>query len=227
MKKVLILFVFATFAFGCSDDDSQLNTENSDLEEVTGMDGSFALRATLENIKDLEHLGRNSQNQNQLCFQFEYPINLEYNDGSFLEVASYSDLLDSLINETASMHITAIEFPFNVIQDNSSFSISNEADFQTLVADCGYDMVSFDDVVAITDECFTVNYPISVFVNDDLETFNSESDAQSFFLNYNDEINALGFDYPFTVNLVEDNTEVVVNDDYELIYLVEETCGIE
>jgi len=227
MKKVLFLLVFTIILIGCSKDDGNLEGQNENSEQEFVSEGSFALRATLENIKDVEQLGKSLQNDEQLCFQFEYPITLEYNNNTTISVASYSDLLDLLLNETTTTHIVAIAFPFEVNQENMISTISNEAEFQSLVSDCGYDMFSFDDVVAITDECFNVNYPISVFVNDESYTFNSESEAQSFFLSYDEEIDALGFDYPFSVTLVDDGTEVIIDDDYELVYLVEETCGIE
>tara|TARA_B100001146_G_C16112454_1_gene404258 strand:+ start:279 stop:953 length:675 start_codon:yes stop_codon:yes gene_type:complete len=224
MKKVFILLISVIGLVSCSDDE---NSNDQVTEDASQIEGSLALRATLENIKNIEQFGRSMQDQNDLCFQFEYPISLEYNDDAIVSVNSYSDLLELLLNETMDNHITAIQFPFNIIQNETTSTISGEGDFQSLVADCDYDMVSFDDVVAITESCFTINYPLTVFVNDESQTFNSQSEAQSFFLSYDQEINAVGFDYPFDVTLIENNTLVTINDDYELITLVRDTCGIE
>jgi hypothetical protein len=228
-KKIYILLVMVFAAFSCSDDDSLITEpeEATNPENNTELENSIALRATLENIKNEEQLERSAQENESLCFQFEYPIVLEYNNETTVTVDDYNNLLNLLLDETLAVHIVGIGFPFNIVQNGQTQAIANEAEFQTLVTDCGYDMVSFEDVVVVTDDCFNINYPITVFVNEQSQTFNSQDEAQSFFLSYTEEIDAVGFDYPFGVTLVEDGSVVTVNDDFELVFLIEETCGIE
>jgi len=227
-KKIYILLVMVFAAFGCSEDDTELSVaeEAETSNETTELKNSLALRATLENIKNEEQLERSVQ-EDGLCFQFEYPIVLSYNNETTVSVSDYNNLLNLLLEETTSLHIVGIEFPFNIVQDEQTQAVNDESEFQTVVTDCGYDMVTFEDVIMLTDNCFTVNYPISVVINDEPQTFNNQAEAQSFFLGFTEEIDSVGFAYPFSVTLQEDESTVVVNDDFELVFLIEETCGIE
>lgn len=67
--------------------------------------------------------------------------------------------------------------------------------FQALISDCGYDYIDVNDVVALTDDCFTVDFPITVYVNGEAETFTSQAQAQEFFVNYSGTIESIDFDY--------------------------------
>lgn len=227
MKKLLYLFTSLLVLASCSSDSTHELQEEAALD-VTVQE-STALRISLNQMKDaVNHTGRSMNDPSELCFQFVYPIVLEYNDGSQVTVADYPQLLEILLAETMDFHITAIGFPFDVIQysDNSTVTITSESEFQSLIVGCGYDPVTVSQIVAITEDCFTVVYPITVLVDQVPQIFNSQTEAENYFLNNIQTITSLGFQYPFSVVMVETATEVSINNDYELITLVDTTCGI-
>ena len=41
------------------------------------------------------------------------------------------------------------------------------------------------------------------------------------------DIESINFDYPFTVIMTSDDSQMTISDDYELIDLVENICNIE
>ncbi len=216
-----------TVATSCTEDEGSMNEVEENSEQPSeSIENSLALRATLENMKDLEGLEGRSP-QDQLCFQFDYPITLSYNDDSTVEVTSYNQLLNLLLDETVALHIVGIQYPFDIIQDASNQTIADESEFQTLINECGYDYVDVNEVVGITEDCFTVDFPITVLINDEAETFTSQAEAQEFYLNYSGTIESINFDYPFTVTMTSDDSQMSINDDYELVNLIEDICNIE
>ena len=227
MKKILILLMMATMAISCTEDEGNVTEVEKNTEEPPKeIESSLALRATLENMKEVQGITGRSV-QNELCFQFDYPIVLSYNDDSTVEVITYNHLLSLLLEETVELHIVGIQYPFDIIQNDSNQTFQEESEFQALISDCGYDYMEVNDVVALTDDCFTVDFPITVYVNGEAETFTSQAQAQEFFVNYSGTIESINFDYPFTVIMTSDDSQMTISDDYELIDLVENICNIE
>lgn len=231
MKKLVCILFMAIGVLSCSTDDNDAitNPENNDdnpnnppQEEVVVTEGSLALRATLEEIKDYANL----RAQTDLCFNFDYPIDLEYNNGTTQSISDYDALLTALLEETQTEHITGIEFPFNVIQSSGNTLINSEEEFQTLVTDCSYDLVSVQDIVAATQFCFEVNYPVTLYVNDETPTFNNQEEVETYFGENITNIEVLGFDYSFSVTLTETGEELQMEDDYAIVNLISTICEI-
>jgi len=230
MKNLLILCCIAFIMVSCSKDDGENAIEEQNTVGNVEVEQSKALRFTFEKMKENQNLaGRGAAIAvNDLCFQFDYPILLEYNDNSQVTVQDYEQLLQLLLDETVSLHIVGIGFPFDIINysTNTQATISSGTDFDNLVTNCGYDIIDVNDIVDLTDNCFTVNYPISVLVNGSLETFTSQQNAQNYFVNFTGTIQSIDFVYPFSVQLISNNSTVTINNDYEVIYLVNTTCAI-
>lgn len=220
MKKILFLFVSIATLVACStSDDAGAPERNLEFQE------SLALRINLEEIRT--QFGNPQRAANELCFNFEYPIDVAYNDGSEVTVTDFDNLLELLLQETVESHITEIAFPFNVIlADGATQTIEDETQFQTLIDDCGYDFITVADVLAVVDECFTINYPLVLVVNDEEQTFNSQQEAEDFFTNNNNDIVSVTFSYPLSVTFVEDGTTLEITDDFELVNLITNTCGV-
>tara|TARA_B100000795_G_C22769618_1_gene427302 strand:- start:158 stop:1441 length:1284 start_codon:yes stop_codon:yes gene_type:complete len=76
------------------------------------------------------------------CFEFVYPINLIYNNGSIITINSNEELIHVLINSTIQLFIVGIEFPFNVEIYNPDtneielLTITNENEFANLLINC-------------------------------------------------------------------------------------------
>jgi len=221
MKKLLFLFVSIATLVACStSDDAGSPEQNLEFEE------SLALRINLEEIRT--QFGDSERMANELCFNFEYPIDVAYNDGSEVTVTDFDNLLELLLAETVESHIIEIAFPFNVIlaEDGSTQTIDDETSFQSLIDACGYDFITVAEVLAVVDECFTINYPLVLVVNDEEQTFNSQQEAEDFFTNNNDDIVSVTFSYPLSVTFVEDGTTLEITDDFELVNLITNTCDV-
>lgn len=105
MKKILILCMMAAMAISCTEDEGNVTEVERNTEEPSKeIESSLALMATLENMKELQGIAGRSV-QNELCFQFDYPIVLSYNDDSTVEVITYNHLLSLLLEETFELHI--------------------------------------------------------------------------------------------------------------------------
>lgn len=223
MKKLLLLLSIFTM-LSCSNEELILPPDQDAANQLTQ---SSSLRATLEQIREKETTTGRAMTS-ELCFNFVYPITLGYNTSADVEVASYTDLIELLLNESLDSHITSISYPFEVelSADASVQTVANEDEFYTLVENCGYDHLEYEDVVDAVSDCFTINYPITVIVNDDEVTFDSEAMAQSYFLNNYQTITSVTIAYPLSVTLTADNSEFIATDDYEAIYLINDICGI-
>ncbi len=85
------------------------------------------------------------------CFDFVYPINLGYNNGTTVIVNNFEGLIEVLINSTNDLFIVGNEFPFQVEvynQDTNEIeiiSINNEEEFATLIESCDFNQSCEDD----------------------------------------------------------------------------------
>lgn len=79
------------------------------------------------------------------CFEFVYPLNLSYNNGSTVSVNSVEELVVIIINSSPELFINGIAFPFDVETYNESTNaievstINNEDEFINLIENCSFD----------------------------------------------------------------------------------------
>ena len=227
MNKYLLLFISFLLFTSCSNEEVLIDPNNSAnviIETSSAMRTAFEI--LLENAS--KSPARTTKNPEDLCFQFIYPITLAYNTEEVVEVSSYDVLLEILFQESLEKHITGIGFPFEVqIRETEEIkTINDEAEFRELINTCGYDALDYAGVVDIAETCFEVSYPISLVVNDERIEFESEAAAQSYFQAEFATIVSVTVAYPLHVILRDTEEIIAINDDYELIYLINETCGI-
>ncbi len=202
------------------------------------------------------------------CFDFVYPLDLSFNNGTTVTANSLDDIIDLIISSTDELYVNGIAFPFNVETYNEStnaieiVTINNEDEFITLLNSCEFDdpqdcicTAEYDPVcVEVSDingetftitypnacdaecdgfteddfvdnceedynpsgnECFTLNYPLSI-VTADGTTFTVNSEEELSTATYG--LYEFDFVYPFTVTL--ENEEVVTvnsSEDFETI----------
>ena len=134
---------------------------NDDVSEVPDMQESTATQLALNQLSNLyaddgtaiESMNPTGHLIFDFCFEFVYPINLLYNNGSIITITSNEELIEVLINMTDQLHIAGIEFPFNVEIYNPDtneielLTITNETEFANLLASC-----IFGDSCFCTDE---------------------------------------------------------------------------
>ena len=164
-----------------------------------------------------------------LCFQFVYPITLEYSDATQVNVQDYEQLLKLLLNESSGKYLTGIGFPFKVTMkaDDSIKTIANEDEFKALIKDCGYDEIDYTYLVNSVSSCFAVSYPLDLKINDMIKTFRSQEQAQDYFRSNWSPSTAVNISYPFRVTMTETGEQISIENDFEMINLIKNTCGIE
>jgi len=225
MKKLKLLFLFVAISFAtlysCTDNDSVQN------EVVT--EKSFSLRTVLNELKKSNNIAGRSANDTivndsiPLCFEFVYPLNLAYNNGTVVSVASMDGIIELLSNETESLYIEGIEFPFQVTlaaaDSATPITISNESDFEALVASCGYE--TYEDYVT-TGFCYEFIYPFSI-VNQDGNTVVIDNESELFDVITSSTENDI-YELLFPLSVTYEGATVVINDIYEL-FEMDNNCG--
>ncbi|QBZ97930.1 Kazal-type serine protease inhibitor family protein [Flavobacterium sangjuense] len=215
MKKIKILLLLLTVTvagfYSCTDNDPVEN------EVVTTK--SISLRTTLNEIKKANNIsGKNGLTTDDqfFCFGFVYPISLSYNDGTVITVSSYEGLIEILTNETSTLYIEGIEFPFQVQQEGAVTTINNEAEFFALIDDCTFYTVN-DIVFDFT--CYSIVFPISVVnangqtivVDDQTELVNLASPTPTG--------TSYQLDIVFPISVVQNDQTIVINNLYEFFDL--------
>jgi len=151
--------------------------QNNDdiIDDMANVTESAALRSALSNLELIVNDdGSLIENENptgniifDFCFDFVYPINLEYNNGTTVEVNNFEELILVLINSTEELFIVGIEFPFDVEvfnEDNDEIeiiTINNEEEFLALIESCDFNQSC---------ECTDEYDPVCVEIIDDNET---------------------------------------------------------
>ncbi|WP_298119992.1 hypothetical protein [Flavobacterium sp.] len=216
MKKLKVLFLFAAISlatlYSCTDGDS--------IENEVVTEKSFSLRSVLNELKKSNNISGRSINDTivvdstALCFEFVYPLDLAYNNGTTVSVSSFDGIIDLLSNETPSLYIEGIAFPFQVTlataDSATPITISNEADFEELISSCG--METFDNYVT-SGMCYEYTYPLS-YINQNGTTITVNNESELFDSIINDENIIVELAFPF--NVIYNGESVEINNLYEL-----------
>lgn len=210
MKKIKFLAIFTLlttlFFTSCSDNES--------IENQAVTQESSALRVMFNEMKRTNNVaGRMATTSETMPFDFVYPINISFNNGTVVTVTSFNGLLDLLSNESSALYITGIEFPFQMVvgPDSTVITINNESDFWEVVEDM--DLVTYDTYV-FGASCFELAYPISfVTTNDQIVTVASQEALFELFTDPNQITVIFDFVYPF--NVIVENEIVAINNAFE------------
>tara|TARA_B100001094_G_scaffold77425_1_gene73763 strand:+ start:248 stop:937 length:690 start_codon:yes stop_codon:yes gene_type:complete len=192
---------------------------------------SISLRITIQAIKKINQLNTIKitdiqdkmmvNSSLELCFNFNYPINIVYKDNSTINVTSFSQLIQLILNESQENHMSQIKYPFSVIMasNNQEVSILNESAFENLIEECGYFTLAFSEIKEAYIDCFDFNYPVSVFINGNQYNFNDESDAVNLAATFNQEVNSFNFVYPFSIKK-QNNPNINIPDYYTMTTVI-------
>jgi hypothetical protein len=222
MKNIKLLFfsmlISLTVLTSCQNNDDIID----DMADVTE---SASLRSALSNLElIINEDGSLNDMENptgniifDFCFDFVYPINLEYNNGTTVTVNNFEELILVLINSTEDLYIVGIEFPFEVEVFNEDtneieiISINNEEEFIALIESCG-----FDDSCECTDEYEPVCVEIITDNGTIIITFPNECLAE-----------CEGFTEEDFIDCVTDSCEDECPDQYEPVCVQTPNGGIE
>lgn len=180
MRPAAVLVTLIAFLFySCSD--------SSPIEKENNAEKSVALRTTIFELVKANAVGNRSastpgkQNritpQNPFCFEFVYPLVLSYNNGTAVTVNSSEGLWNIINNESPNFFLDSIVFPFQVIQNQQTQTISSEQEFVALINNCGFNNL-YDEIH--NTYCFDIIFPVSIASNGQITVINSEEELQIF-----------------------------------------------
>ena len=148
MKKLKIfisIFIIALAFASCTNDENTVGS-GPEIEESASMQNVVA---RLQSFVTEDGTLITSQNPSgniifDFCFDFVYPINLIYNNGTVVTVNSFQELIQVIINSTNELYIVGIEYPFQVEVYNpvtneiEIVTINNETEFIALLESCDF-----------------------------------------------------------------------------------------
>lgn len=236
MKNFKLFFLSLVFIAGfltsCSNEDSVV--EEQDIDQTEAITESLTqLARQFDAEGDLMPMENPSGNiVFDFGFDFVYPLNLSFNNGTTVTVNSLDELIDIIINSTEDLYVDGIEFPFDVEvynEDTNSIeviTINNEDDFFDLLDSLDWDNQDscecFEDynpvcveVQAPDGENFVISYPNECYALCDGFT------ADDFVDNCEDDYNNSGgfecfeLNFPLTI-ITDDNQTITVNSQEEL-----------
>lgn len=229
MKKIIgsfLLIALTTLSFvSCSDDADSTSLPETTVSPslrvaLNGMVSKFIPAAKLavqtnDTISD--------DNENELCFDFVYPITLSYNDGAVISVNSLDEIMELLQNETNDSYINGIAFPFQIdyFAEGVVVTVLDESDFEALNLSCGDGYYDDDDIVE--NNCFELQFPFSL-INVNNEVFEVADSIALYSLLDNPETAEI-IDFVYPLNVVVNNDIVVINNMYEFSEILSNCYG--
>jgi len=232
-KLFLLSFALITGLFtSCSNEDSVTNDQ--DIQQTEAI--TTSLNRLAEQFNDDGDVIPTSNPSGNIVFDFGfdfvYPLNLSFNNGTTVAVNSLDELIEILINSTDDLYINGIEFPFEVeIYDEDTDSIivvtiNSEEEFLDLLdslwddqdpCDCDDDVVN-PVCVEVQDpngESFIITYPNECYALCDGFTPNDFAE------NCEDDYNCPGgfecFEFNFPISIITDeDVTITVNSQEEL-----------
>jgi len=152
-----------------------------------------------------------------LCFDFVFPITFSYNNGTAITATSLDGLLDILNNESPTLFLEGVVFPFQVQYGGAVHTINNEAELFSLIIQCG--LPTFNDDLQHS-YCFDIVFPINVASAGQVITIGSQQELDTYLSNPNNtEANII-----FPISIIDDNQTRVLNNVYEF-YDIVNSCG--
>lgn len=222
-----VFIVLLTFT-SCTNDDTTINTNNIE---------SPSIKAALAELRThFTENGALDPTENPVgnilfdfCFDFVYPITLNYNTGANVTVNDLNELVALILGSTDTLFVNGISFPFQVetYEDGEIVisTINSEQECNELIQSCDFnnpDCDCTDDydpvcviVIAVNDQPFTLEFPNACF-------------AQCYGFTQNDFVDCEGngnpigdydcFEYNYPISLVYQNETVIINskDEFEI-----------
>jgi hypothetical protein len=225
---ILSLLIFSS----CSNNEPIFEDDLSQTEE------SISITQVMEQFaSNFNQDGSLNQNQNpngnilfDFCFEFVYPLDLSYNNGTLVTVNNLDDLIDVIVNSTDALFVDGISFPFQIEQFNSdtdsieTITINNEDEFVALLDNCDFDdegdfcTEEYNPVcveISYNGETITVTFPNACYA--EYEGFTSEDFVDCENDNYNGPLDDQCFSFNFPISIItHDGETVTANNQDEL-----------
>jgi len=168
--------------------------------------------------------------EDDFCFDYVYPLTIEMEDGSTMEIASEEDWY-TVFDSLGTYQYFTLVYPINIeLTDGTLVTINSEEEFEPILEDCIGEIPGPGDCDSTDLEiCFEFAFPMSIGLpdgstitaNSDEELFTAIEDYYEQNPNSTEEPELL---YPVNV-VLEDGTPLTLNSEEELIALLEECFG--
>lgn len=170
------------------------------------------------------------------CFTFNYPIEVVLEDGSTASAAN-DDAFIELLDGGAI--IIDFVYPYSVtLSDESEVTINSFDDLLDVLTTCFGDFDDWDDDdwddddhgdcpddFDFEEECFTIAFPLTVSVNGENITIDSEDAFEELLSSFEgDTISEFDFVFPFNVFVFADSSTVEITSEEDLADVIE-SCG--
>nr|WP_321243490.1 hypothetical protein [uncultured Psychroserpens sp.] len=228
MKNLKLAFLSVLFVVCCftSCTNNEPVVEEQNIEESASITTSLSqLRTQFDNQGDVIPTENPTGNiVFDFCFDFVYPINLSYNNGTTVTVNNLEDLIDVTINSTNDLYIDGIEFPFDVEVYNDetdaieTATINNEEEFIVLLESCdfndGFDCECTEEyapvcveITAPDGETFLMTYPNACYA--ECDGFTENDFAENCEEDYNCPGGTDCFSFNFPLTIITDNGDTI------------------
>ncbi|WP_298144547.1 hypothetical protein [Flavobacterium sp.] len=203
---VFCMAFLATITTSCGDKDA--------IENKVDTQNSTALRLALNEIKRANSAsGRAPISSDTYDFDFVYPINVSFNNGTTLTVFSTAGLLSVLSDENSDLYISEISFPFQLVTGpaGSTTTVANETEFWTTIEE--QEIATIDNYV-FSSSCFEMVYPLSI-VTANGQTVSLASQQALYDLFTNPTQNNIVYDFVYPFSVISGNQTIEINNVYE------------
>ena len=219
--KILLLLLISSLIFISCDNSNAIDTDINSQE-------SIALRTMLNEMKLTNNIAGKSvardSTSNSSCFEIVFPVTFTYNNNTEITIANLTELIHVLTNETSTLYLEGIVFPFQVIENNSQNStitttINNETEFMNLIQNCGYSTLNDHLLMPL---CFDFIFPIEFSANTGAAntSVNNLHDLHNFLILQSSNPNDYLQQIVFPISVISNNQTVVVNNLYELFQMI-------
>jgi hypothetical protein len=225
LKLAFLSVLFVAFCFtSCTNDEPVIEEQN--IEESASITTSLEqLRTQFNSEGDVIPTENPTGNiVFDFCFDFVYPLNLSYNNGTTVTVNNLDELIDVTISSTEELYIDGIEFPFNVEVYSETEdaivvdTINNEDEFFSLLESCDFDN-DFDcecteeynpvcvEITAPDGETFLMTYPNPCYA--ECDGFTEADFAENCEEDYNCPGGTECFTFNFPLTIITDNGDTI------------------
>lgn len=214
--------VFFVFPFNVIHEDGNVETVD-DVDELFSLlisCNGFEIDSTdWEWETGFEYLG---------CYMIEFPLDVVVSDGSVVTVNNHMELCDLMLEG----ELVDYAYPLTLTDDEgNTVTVDNEDELYELLDECDDYTIGFGDVYILlsgtlpidslgTTGCYTINYPITVVA----ETATGEEEIE--LLSDQDilelQVPEAILEYPVSVTLTSDGSEVELNNIDDIFYLLED-----
>ncbi|WP_296382623.1 hypothetical protein [Winogradskyella sp.] len=227
-----IAMAFMVFV-SCTNDESVIEDQQLTEESESITTALNQLRTQFDDDGSLDEFENPVGNVVfDFCFDFVYPLDLSFNNGSTVTVDDLDALIDVIINSTEDLYVNGIAFPFDVETYNEAtnaieiVTINNENDFINLLESCDFDTIEpcecfevYDPVcVEVSDpngETFIITYPNACYA--ECNGFTEDDFAENCEEDYNCPGGNGCFTFNFPITIITDNNETLtINSQEEL-----------